>query len=74
MSILVKICRTVIEILIFNKRSLKFTVSRSVLSYLWSMELTDVSIDGKTKTNKMVFSTEDVVLIKVLRQEKGYDN
>jgi len=30
---------------------------------------------GKTKTNKMVFSTEDlVVLIKVLRQEKGYDN
>jgi len=24
--------------------------------------------------NKMVFSTEDVILIKVLRQEKGYDN
>jgi len=24
--------------------------------------------------NKMVFSTEDLVLIKVLRQEKGYDN
>jgi len=43
------------------------------------MELTDVSIDAfialkKTKTNKMVFSTEDFVLIKVLRQEKGYDN
>jgi len=29
---------------------------------------------GKTKTNKMVFSTEDLVLIKVLRQEKGYNN
>jgi len=47
-----------------------------VLSYLLSMELTDVSIDAivalaKTKTNKMVFSTDDLVLIKVLRQEKG---
>jgi len=29
---------------------------------------------GRTKTNKMVFSTEDLVLIKVFRQEKGYDN
>jgi len=29
---------------------------------------------SKTKTNKMVFSTEDLVLVKVLRQEKGYDN
>jgi len=29
---------------------------------------------GKTKTNKMVFSTEDLVLVKVLRQEKGHDN
>jgi len=24
---------------------------------------------GKTKTNKMVFNTEDLVLIKVLRQD-----
>jgi len=24
--------------------------------------------------NRMVFSTEDVVLIKVLHEEKGYDN
>jgi len=43
------------------------------------MELSDVSIDtivtlAKQKTNKMVFSTEDLVLIKVLHQEKGYDN
>jgi len=40
------------------------------------MELTNVSIDaiGKTKTNKMVFCSEDLVLIKVLRQEKGYNN
>jgi len=43
--ILVKICPTVIEILIFNKWSQKLTVSRSVISYLQSMELTDVSID-----------------------------
>ena len=60
--------------------SQKVTVSRSVLSYLRSMELTDVSIDAivtltkQKKTNKMVFSTEDLVLIQVLRQEKGYDN
>jgi len=44
--ILVKICRTVIEILTFNKWFQKFTVSRSVISYLQSMELTDVSIDA----------------------------
>jgi len=44
--ILVKTCRTVIEILPFNKWSQKFTASRSVLSYLQSMELTDVSIDA----------------------------
>jgi len=43
--ILVKICHTVIEILTFNKWSQKFTVSRSVFSYLQSMELTDISID-----------------------------
>ena len=41
------------------------------------MELTDVSIDAivaLVKKNKMVFSTEILVLIKGLRQEKGYDN
>jgi len=27
-----------------------------------------------TKTKKMVFSNEDLVLIKVLRQEKGFNN
>jgi len=42
--ILVKLCPTVIEILTFNKWSQKFTVFRSVISYLQSMELTDVSI------------------------------
>ena len=41
-----KICPTVIEILIFNKWSLKFNVSRSVLPYLRSMELIDVSVDA----------------------------
>ena len=46
LPILVKICPTVIEILTFNKWSQKFTVSRSVISYLQSMRLTDVSIDA----------------------------
>jgi len=44
--ILVKICRTIIEILTFNKWSKKFTVSRSVISYLQSMEFTDVIVDA----------------------------
>jgi len=44
--ILVKICPTITEILKFNKWSQKFTVSRSVLSYLRSMELIDISIDA----------------------------
>jgi len=69
--ILVKICPTVIEILIFNKWSQKFTVSNSVISYVHHRRNCRI---GKTKTNKMVFSTENLVLIKVLRQEKGYDN
>jgi len=45
------------------------------------MELTDVSIDAivtlaKQKQTKrcLLGSTEDLGLIKVLRQEKGYDN
>jgi len=42
----VKICPTVIEILTFNKWSQKFTISRSVISYVQSMQLTDVSIDA----------------------------
>jgi len=50
-----------------------------MLSYLRSMKLTDFSMDamcriGKTKTNEMVFITEGLALIKVLRREKGYDN
>jgi len=46
LPILVKICPTITEILTFNKWSQKFTISRSVLSYLRSMELTDVSMDA----------------------------
>jgi len=42
------------------------------------MELINVSIDAivtlSKQKQKMVFSTEDLVLIKVLRREKGYDN
>jgi len=52
LPILAKICPTVIEILSFNKWSLKFTASRSVLPYLQSMELTDVSIDLSRWQNK----------------------
>jgi len=44
--ILVKICPTVIETLTFNKWSQKFTISRTVISYLQSMELTDARIDA----------------------------
>jgi len=40
------------EILTFNKWSLKFTISRSVLSYLRSMELTDVSIEAIVALSK----------------------
>ena len=50
--ILVKIWPTVIEILTFNKWSQTFTVSRSVISYLQSMELTDVSIDANVALAK----------------------
>jgi len=46
LPILVQICPTFIEILTFNKWSLKFTVSRSVLSCLCFVGLTDVSIDA----------------------------
>jgi len=77
--ILVKIYPTIIEIWTLNKWSQMFTVSRSVISYLQSMGVNwrqhrRNSRIGKTKTNKMVFSTENLVLIKVLHQEKGYDN
>jgi len=55
--ILVKICPTVIQILTFNKWSQKFTVSRSVISYLvhgvnWRQHRRNCRI-GKTNTNKM---------------------
>ena len=46
LPILVEICPTIIEILAINKWSLNFTGSRSMLSCLQSMELTDVSIDA----------------------------
>jgi len=54
----------------------EYTVShlakkRQTLSHLTSIIITSFN---QSKTNKMVFSTKDLVLIKVLRQEKGYDN
>jgi len=58
--IFVKICPTVSEILTFNKWSQMFTVSRSMISYLQSMELTGVSIEtivtlAKQKQTKWCF-------------------
>jgi len=38
------------------------------------MKIYMVSLLHRATINKLVFSTEDFVLIKVLRQEKGYDN
>ena len=52
LPILVKICPIVIEILTSNKWSQKFTISRSVITYLQSMELTDVSIDANVALAK----------------------
>jgi len=62
LPILVKICLTIIEMLTFNKRSLKFTVSKSVLSYIWSMELTDVSINAIVALAKQKQTTWHLVL------------
>ena len=65
MQILVKICPTVIEIVTFNRWPLKFTVSRSVLSYLRSMELIDVSTDAIVATAKQKL-TEWCLVPKIL--------
>ena len=73
--ILVKICPTVIEILTFNKWSQKFCRFQkrdfllTVNGVNWRQHRRKCRI-GKTKTKKMVFSTENLVLIKVLHQEK----
>jgi len=53
----------------FQKRAFLLTVH----GVNWRQHRRNCRI-GKTKTNKMMFSTEDLVLFKVLRQEKGYGN
>jgi len=53
----------------FQKRDFLLTVH----GVNWRQHRRNCRID-KTKRNKMVFSTENLVLIKVLRQEKGYNN
>jgi len=63
--ILVKICPTVIEILTFSKWPQKFTVSRSVISYLQSMELTDVIIDAIVALAKQK-QTKWCLILKIL--------
>jgi len=59
----------VLKVYCFQKRAFLLTV----YGVNWRQHQRNCGI-GKTKTNKMMFTTEDVVLIKVFRQEKGYDN
>jgi len=61
----------VLKVYRFQKRAFLLTVH----GVNWRQHWPNCRI-GKTKTNKIVFSrpTEDLLLIKVLRQEKGYDN
>jgi len=59
----------VLKVYRFQKRAFLLTVH----GVNWRQHRRNCRI-GKAKTNKMVFSTEDLVLIKVLRQEKGYAN
>ena len=59
----------VLKVYRFQKRAFLLTVH----GVNWRQHRRSCCI-GKTKTDKMVFSTEDLVLIKVLCQEKGYDN
>jgi len=74
----VKISNAVIEILIFNKRSSK--VYRFRKYAFFRSTLHDVSINAivavanQKQNGVQVFSTEDLVLIEVLRQEKRYNN
>ena len=72
LPILVKICPTGIEILTFNKRLKRYRFQKrafflTVHEVNWRQYRHHCRI-GKTKTNKIVFSTEDLVLIEVLRQ------
>jgi len=55
----------VLKVYHFQKRAFLLTVH----GFNWRQHWRNCRI-GKTKTNKMVFSTEDLVLINVLRQEK----
>jgi len=59
----------VLKVCHFQKRAFLLTVH----AVSWRQHRRNCRI-GKTKTNKMLFSTENLVLIKVLRQENGYDN
>jgi len=59
----------VLEVYRFQKRAFLLMVH----GVNWRQHRRNCRI-GKTKTNKVVFITKDLVLLKVLRQEKGYDN
>jgi len=59
----------VLKVYRFQKRAFLLTVH----GVNWRQHRRHCCI-GKTKTSKMVFSNKDLVLIKVLRQEKGYAN
>jgi len=62
----------VLKVYLFQKPAFLLTV-KTVHGVNWRQPGRNCRI-GKTKTNKMVFNTENLVLIKLLRQEKGYDN
>jgi len=59
----------VLKVYRFQKRDFLLTVQ----GVNWRQHQRKCHI-GKTKTNKMVFSTKNLVLLKVLCQEKGYNN
>jgi len=59
----------VLKVYSFQKRAFLLTVCGVNWRQHWRNCRT-----GKTKTNKVVFSAQDLVLIKVFREEKGYDS
>jgi len=58
-----------LKVYCFQKRAFLLTVH----GVNWRQHTHSCRI-GRTKTNKVVSSTKDLVLIKVIHQEKGYHN
>jgi len=73
LPILVKVFPTVIEMLTFMTLKVLKVYRFPKRAFLLALASTQLS-HWQNKTNKIVSSTADLVLIKVLRQEQGYDN